>query len=91
MRWNLYGKLHRKRFKFKGDAELYLRQMQGEDFLSNEFRFLPAERVVLKEIKDFCQTKGISLSDVCGILAKYVKTPKDCGKDYWVNPKESGC
>lgn len=82
VRWNLCGKLHRKRFKFKGDAELYLRQMQGEDFLSNEFRFLPAESVVFKEIKDFCQNKGISLSDVCGILAKYVKDPKDCGKDY---------
>ena len=76
------GKLRRKRFKSKGDAALFAAELQKEQFLPDDFKISPEERVVLKNIKDVCAAVNLPLDEVCPILRQYAPARAVCGCEW---------
>ena len=55
VRWQTDGKLYRKRFKSRGNAEFFAETLREEEVLPDAYRFAPDERSVFASIKTlFC-------------------------------------
>lgn len=77
VRWQTDGKLYRKRFKSRGNAEFFAETLREEEVLPDAYRFAPDERSVFASIKALCERAGVPLADAldfvrAGISSKAV-------------------
>ena len=77
VRWNFGGERKRKRFKSRGDAEVFAETLREESILPDAYRFSPDERSVFATIKAVCKRAGVPLTDAldfvrAGISSKAV-------------------
>ena len=63
VRWRSGGKLYRKRFKSRGDAEFFAETLREENILPDAYRFSPDERSVFASIKALCERADVPLAD----------------------------
>lgn len=66
--WNNNGKYYRKRFKFRGDAEVFALELREEAILPESYRFTPEERANFATIKTICIRENIPISEAVDII-----------------------
>lgn len=68
VRWNFGRERKRKRFKSRGDAEVFAETLREEVILPAAYRFSPDERSVFATIKALCERADVPLADALNFV-----------------------